>query len=150
MVPKSSIDAFLAQRKLAVVGVSRDSKKFSNAAYRVLKDRGYTVYAVNPYAERVEGDRCYPAVKDLPEQVGGALVMLPPEKTEQVLPEIAKAGIKNVWIQQLSETAKAIEFCREQGINVVHGECIIMFAEPVAFPHRMHRWGKKLFGKLPA
>lgn len=149
MVTKSSIDAFLTQRKLAVIGVSRDEKEFSHTAYRILKDRGYTVYPVNPYAERVEGDRCYPTVKALPEQVGGALVMLSPEKTENVLPEIAQAGIKNVWIQQRSETAKAIDFCLECGINVVHGECIIMFSEPVAFPHRMHRWGKKVFGKLP-
>jgi len=75
---RKSIDDFLLQKKLAVIGVSRNTKQFANLAYRLLKERGYIVYPINPYMERVANDRCYPNIKELPEQVGGALVMLPP------------------------------------------------------------------------
>lgn len=149
MVSRKSIDDFLAQKKIAVIGVSRDAKQIANSAYRMLKQRGYIIYPVNPYAERVENDRCYPHIKALPEQVEAALVMLPPSKTELVLQEIADAGIKYVWLQQQSETAHAIQFCRDHNITVVHGECILMFLEPLGVPHRIHRWIKKVTGTLP-
>jgi predicted CoA-binding protein len=149
MVTQAAIQQFLAQKKIAVIGVSRSTKEFANSAYRMLKSRGYSVFPVNPFTERVEGDRCYTSVKALPEKVDGALVMLPPEKTESVVPEIVAAGIRNIWIQQKSESERAVQYCVDHNINVVHNECIIMFAEPVGFPHRLHRWIKKLTGKLP-
>jgi len=149
MITKTVIDDFLSQKKLAVIGVSRNTKQFANSAYRLLKDRGYTVYAINPYLERIEKERCYPNIKSLPEQVGGVLVMLPPEKTMQVLPEIIDVGIKHIWLQQQTESPQAIQFCKDRNINVVYGECIMMFAEPLGFPHRFHRWVKKVTGALP-
>ena len=148
-VRRQTIEAFLSQNKIAVVGVSRDNKQFANAAYRLLKERGHIVYPINPYAERVENDRCFANIKSLPEPVDGVLIMLPPEKTMQVLPELAEAGIKHVWLQQQTESPQAIQFCLDHQMNVVYGECIMMFTEPLAFPHRLHRWGKKVFGSLP-
>jgi uncharacterized protein len=149
MVLQTSIANFFSQNKIAIIGVSRDSRQFSCSAYRLLKKRGFTVYPVNPYAERVESDRCYPDLKSLPEKVGGVLVMLPPEKTMKVLPEIADAGIRNVWLQQRTESPQAIQFCRDHNIDVVYGECIMMFSEPAGFPHSLHRWLKKVTGSLP-
>jgi uncharacterized protein len=149
MVDRKSIEEFLSQKKLAVIGVSRDTKQFANAAFRLLKERGYTVYPINPYVERVENDRCYPNIKSLSEHVGGALVLLPPEKTMKVLTDIAEVGIKHVWLQQQTESPQAIQFCRDHRINVVYGECIIMFTEPLEFPHRLHRWVKKVTRTLP-
>jgi uncharacterized protein len=146
---KSAIESFLAQRKLAVVGVSRGTKQFANSAYRLLKMRGYTVYPVNPNTVQAEGDRCFPDVASLPEKVEGVIFFLPPEKTMKVLPEIVKAGIQHVWLQQQTESPQAIQFCLDHGIEVVYGECILMFVEPVNFPHRMHRWVKKVTGALP-
>jgi predicted CoA-binding protein len=115
----------------------------------LLKKRGYIVYPINPYAECVENDHCYSNIRSLPEIVGGILIMLPPEKTMQVLPEIAEAGIKHVWLQQQTESPQTIQFCLDHNMNVVYGECIMMFAEPLTFPHRLHRWGKKVIGTLP-
>ena len=148
-VTKAVIDDFLAQKKLAIIGVSRNTKEFANLAYRMLKTRGYTVYPVNPFTEIAEGDKCYSKIKSLPEKVDGALVMLPPEKTLQVLPEIAEAGIGHVWLQQHTESPQALQFCADHKINVVYGECIMMFSEPLEFPHKLHRWGLKVFGLLP-
>jgi predicted CoA-binding protein len=149
MVSRESIQDFLAQKKLAVIGVSRDAEQFSHRAYDFLKTNGFKAYPVNPNAEKIENDKCYPNVKSLPEKVDRALILLPPEKTKEVLLEIADAGIKNIWLQQQTESPQAIQFCKDRGINVVYGQCIFMFAEPVAFFHRAHRWIKKATRTLP-
>jgi uncharacterized protein len=149
MVSQKSIQDFIAQKKLAVVGVSRDTKEFSYQAYNLLKTHGYEVFPVNPNTDKIGDDKCYPDVKSLPERVNGALMMLPPEKTVQVLPDIAEAGIKFVWLRQRTESPQALQFCTVHNINVVYGQCIMMFTEPVSFFHRFHRWGKKVAGNLP-
>lgn len=148
-VSKSSIDNFLAQKRVAVVGVSRNPQEFANTAYRFLKTHGYTVFPVNPFAERIEGDRCYPNVTALPERIDAALIILPSEKVMDVLPAIIETGVKHIWLQQGIKSDQAVKLCIEHQVNVIYGECILMFAEPVGFPHRFHAWGKKLFGQYP-
>jgi predicted CoA-binding protein len=149
MSSKSAVDDFVAQRNLAVVGVSRQGKKFGNYALRELKQRGYRVFPVHPLAEAIEGDRCYPNFRELPEPVGGVLVVVPPAQTPQVVRDAAAAGIKRVWMQQGAASPEAIQFCQENGLSEVHGECILMFAQPVKSFHNLHRWVWRLLGKLP-
>jgi uncharacterized protein len=149
MTSKPAVDDFLAQRTLAVVGVSRQGKKFGNYAFRELKVRGYRVFPVHPLAEAIEGDRCYPSLGQLPEPVGGVVVVVPPAQTGQVVRDAASAGIQRVWMQQGAASPEAIQFCRENGISEVHGECILMFAQPVKSFHNVHRWVWRLLGKLP-
>ena len=149
MQSKATIDDFISQRRLAVVGVSRTGKKFGNAALRELRAKGYTLFPVHPEAQTVEGERCYRNLGALPQPVDGVFVSVPPAQTEQVVREAAAAGIHRVWMQQGAESPAAIKFCAENGISAVHGECILMFAEPAAWFHRAHRWVWKLLGKLP-
>jgi len=149
MTSKAAVDDFLAQRTLAVVGVSRSGKRYGNMAYKELKAKGYRLFAVHPSAEQIGGERCYPSLEALPEPVGGLLVVVPPAQAERVVREAAAAGIRRVWLQQGAESEDSIRFCQGKGISVVHGECILMFAEPAAFYHRMHRWVRRLLGKLP-
>jgi hypothetical protein len=149
MTTKVVVEDFIAQRTLAVVGVSRAGKKFGNMAYKDLKAKGYRLFPINPNAEVIEGDRCYPNLKSLPEPVGGVLIVVPPPETERVVREAAAAGIRRVWMQQGAESEAAIRFCQEHGLSVVHGECILMFAQPVVSYHRFHQWVWKLLGKLP-
>jgi uncharacterized protein len=149
MITKAVVDDFLTQRTLAVVGASRDPKKFGNMVYKDLRAKGYRVFPVNPNADAIEGDRCYPSLSALPEPVGGVLVVVPPAETERVTREAAQAGIRRVWMQQGAESEAAIRFCEANGIAAVHGECILMFARPLAFFHRPHRWVWGLLGKLP-
>jgi uncharacterized protein len=146
---KAAVENFIGQHKLAVVGVSRDTKKFGNMAYKALKEKGYQVYPINRNVEAVEGDRCFADLSALPEKVDGVLIVVPPAETEKVVREADAAGIKNVWMQQGAESDEAIRYCREHGLNEVHGECIMMFAAPVTSFHRWHRGAWKLFGKLP-
>ncbi len=149
MNTKAAVDDFLAQRSLAVVGVSRSGKKFGNMAYRELKGKGYQLFPIHPEAEVLEGDKCYARLSALPERSGGVLVIVPPTQTEQVVRDAAAAKIPRVWMQQGAESEEAIRFCEEHGISVVAGECILMFAEPLRFYHKPHRWVWKLLGKLP-
>lgn len=149
MTSKAAVDDFVAQRALAVVGVSRSGKKFGNAIYRELKAKGYRVFAVHPQAPEVEGERAYPSLTALPGAVGGVVICVPPAQAEQVVHDAAGAGIRRVWLQQGAESEAAVRFCQEQGLSVVAGECIMMSVAPVAFPHSMHRWVWRLLGKLP-
>jgi len=149
MTPKSAVVDFVAQRKLALVGISRGGKKFGNFAYKSLREKGYQVFPVNPHAENIAGERCFPNLRALPEAVGGVLISVPPSQTEQVVRDAAAAGIRRIWLQQGSESQEAIRFCAENGLTVVHGECILMFAEPVVSFHRWHRWLWNVLGRLP-
>ena len=149
MTSKAAVADFVSQRKLAVVGVSRKKMKFGNLAFRELKRKGYKLFPVHPHAEQLEGERCYASLAALPEPVDGVLVIVPPAQAEQVVREAAAAGIRRVWLQQGAGSPAAIRFCEENGISVVHGECILMFAEPAAWYHRAHRWVWGLLGKLP-
>jgi predicted CoA-binding protein len=149
MTSRAAVEGFLAQSDLAVVGVSRSGKKFGNMVYRELRAKGYHLVPIHPEADELEGDKCYATFQILPTPVGGVVIIVPPEQTEQVVREAAAANIKRVWMQQGAESAEAISFCSDNGIEVVHGECILMFAEPSKFYHRLHRWVWKLSGKLP-
>lgn len=148
-VSKQTVEEFIAQPVLAVVGVSRNGQKFGNLAYRELKQRGYKLYPIHPVAETIEGDKAYASLKRLPEAVGGALIVLPAEQTEKVVQEAAEAGIHKVWIQQGAESEAAIRFCEENGIAAVHGHCIMMFMKNAAWYHGIHRWVLGVTGQLP-
>jgi predicted CoA-binding protein len=149
MVTKKIIDDFLSHQKLAVVGVSRKRGKFGNAVHSDLTKKGYQVYPVNPHLEIFEGQPCYPSLTALPETISGVVVVVPPAQTEKVVHNAAEAGIRRIWMQLGAESPSAISFCEENGISVVHGECILMHAEPVKSIHGIHRWLWKLLGKLP-
>lgn len=149
MTSQKSVQEFLSQKKLAVVGVSHTGKKFSNIVYKELKSKGYQVFPVNPKADNILGEHCYPNLHAIPEKVSGVLVITKPTETERIVREANSLGIKHTWIQQGAESNEAIRFCKENNINVIYGECILMFAEPTAFFHRLHKWVWGVFGKLP-
>jgi predicted CoA-binding protein len=150
MTSKILVDEFLAQKKIAVVGVSRKKTKFGNAIYKELKQKGYKVFPVNPNMQSFEGDNCYPDLLSLPEKVDAVVINVPPVQTEKVVKEAKEAGINKVWLQQGSQSEAAIKFCEENGIDYVSNECILMFAQPSAFIHRAHKWVWGVLGKLPA
>lgn len=149
MTRSEAISDFLAQRKLAVAGVSRNHHKFGFSVYGALKAKGYHVLPVNPHAETIGGEQVYKSLEALPEKVDGVVVVVSPLHAQQVVREAFEAGIRRVWMQQGSESSGAVSFCEEHGMSVVYGKCILMFAEPVASFHKMHRWLWKVTGKLP-
>jgi predicted CoA-binding protein len=148
MTSKAIVEDFVAQKTLAIVGVSRGGQKFGNAAYRELKTKGYKLYPIHPEAKTLEGDPAYKDFASLPEKVGGVVVVVQPAQAETVVRQAAEAGIKRVWMQQGSESEAAIQFCKENGIAEVHGECIMMYGVGTGL-HGFHGKLWKLFGKAP-
>jgi hypothetical protein len=145
MSTRQLISDFLSQRKLALVGVSQNGKKFGNMVWRDLNAKGYQIFPVHRHASAIDGQSCWPSLSALPEAVGGVIVVIPPSETEKLVREVVSAGIPRVWMQQGAQSTAAIRYCEENGIQVVHGECILMYAEPAAFFHRVHRWFRAVF-----
>ncbi len=110
----------------AVVGASRDPKKYGYQVYRDLRSASYRVYPVNPNSNEILGDKCYPSLEALPEKPQVVDLVVPPKVTEQAIKTCKKLGIRNVWMQPGSESESAINFCKENDINVVHGVCVMV------------------------
>ena len=121
------IKAFLDRKNIfAVVGASRDPEKYGYQVYRDLRNAGYRVYCVNPNADEVLGNQCYPSLEVLPVKPDVVDVVVPPKITEQLVKTCKKLGITKVWMQPGSESETAIKFCEENGIDVVHGVCVMV------------------------
>jgi len=146
MTTKADIQDFIAQPKLALIGVSRSGGKFSNATQTELIAKGYTVYAVNRSGGSANGQTIYPSLADLPEPVETALVMVKPEHSAAAARECAAAGVKRIWFQQGADSPEALQVSRERGMRVVSGECILMYAGQAGF-HKFHRFFRELLGR---
>ena len=149
MTSKKLINEFLSEKNIAIVGVSRSGKRFGYTLFKDLKTKGYNVYPVNPNAALIDDEKCYPSLLALRGKVGAAVLVVPPFATKEVVRDAYSAGIYKVWMQLGSESEEAITFCEESGIDVIHNECVLMFAEPAAFFHKAHRWVNGLVGRLP-
>ncbi len=148
-ITQKTIREVLSPEKWALVGVSTAGNKFSNMAYKEISKKGKTLYAVNPKADNIGSVPCYRNLKSLPEAVGTAIVMVPSAQALGVVQDACEAGIHNIWLQQGSDSPEALAFCRGKKLNVVAGECILMFAEPVGTLHKIHRLIWKLIGRYP-
>lgn len=149
MTTKKEVDQFLALKKLAVVGVSLNKQKFGSAAYIDLKSKGYTVYPVHPKLTEFEGAKCYPSLKALPKGVEGAVLVVHPLTSEQIVKDAREAGIKHIWLQQGAESKAAVEYCKKNNMSVITGECIMMFMPNTASFHKFHRFLRGVFGGNP-
>lgn len=148
-----AITEFLAQKRIAVAGVSRTKTEAANAILRKLRDSGYEVFAVNPRATELEGVTCYPDLASLPEGVDAVVVATHPKVAPTVVRECADLGIRHVWMHRSfgagSVSDEAVTFCREHGISVIPGGCPMMFCAPVDVGHRCMRWFLRMTGGLP-
>ena len=141
---KDAASAFLANKRVAVTGVSRTPKDHgSNVVYQRLRDRGYEVFAVNPNADEVEGDRCYHDLRDIPGGVDAVVIGTRPQIAEETMRECAELGIGHVWMHRGpgrgSVSEAAADYGREHGIAVIDGGCPCMFG-PTADPgHKVMR-----------
>ena len=148
---------FLAQKKIAVVGVSDKRDTGCNLTYTKLKENGYQVYAVNPRITTFNGDACYTDLKSIPDKVDAVFILTSPKVTEQVVQQCVELGIKHVWMHCMmgtkpglaagmtSVSQSAVEMCKANGIMVIPGTCPNQFLKP-DFGHSMMRGMWKLFG----
>ena len=135
---------FLASERVAVTGVSRTPKTHgSNTVYRRLRERGYQVFAVNPNADEVEGDRSYKDLASIPGGVDAVVIATRPEFAEQTMRECAQLGIRHVWMHWgsggTSVSAAATHYGRRRGITVIDGGCPLMFGPTADLGHKLMR-----------
>ncbi len=155
-VLEETVKDFLAQRRIAVAGVSRTRKDAAgNLIYRRLRDRGYQVFPINPNAGTVEGDPSYRDLGAIPRGVDGVVIATRPQLTEEIVRQCPAAGVRRVWMHSsmahgASVSATAAEFCRANGITVIAGACPLMFGQTGDFGHKCMRWMMGLTGRLPA
>jgi predicted CoA-binding protein len=121
------VKAFLNKKNIfAVVGASRDPRKYGYQVYKDLRNAGYKVYPVNPNAEEILGDKCYSSLENLPTKPDVVDIVVPPEVAEETVKICKRLGITKVWMQPGSESETAIQFCLEKGIQILYGLCVMV------------------------
>lgn len=151
---KQAAEEFLAQRRIAVTGVSRSPADHgANVVYRRLRERGYEVFAVNPNADEVEGDACFADLKTIPGGVDGVVIGTRPEVAEQTMRQCVELGIGRVWMHrsfgQGSVSDAATAYGRQHGVLVIDGGCPLMFAPAADGAHKVIRTVCTWTGKVP-
>jgi predicted CoA-binding protein len=153
------VQSFLAQKSIAVVGVSEKRETGCNLNYKRFKESGYRVYAVNPHISSYDGAPCYPDLQSIPEKPGAVFLMTNPKVTEQMVQQCVNLRIRHVWMHCLlgtkpglgvaksSVSQAAVELCKANGIAVIPGSCPAQFLKP-DFTHGIMRRLWKAFGFL--
>ena len=151
------VQDFLAQKKIAVVGVSDKRETGCNMAYKRFKENGYQVYPINPRISTYDDTTCYPDLKSIPEKPDAVFILANPKVTDEIVQECVDLGIKNIWMHCMmgtkpglaasmtSVSQEAVEMCKTNGITVIPGSCPNQFLEP-DFAHKMMRSMWRMFG----
>jgi predicted CoA-binding protein len=152
---RDAASTFLANHRIAVTGVSRTPKEHGgNVIYRRLRDRGYEVFAINPFAKELEGDRCYESLHAIPGGVDAVVIATGPAHTVETVRECDELGIRHVWMHRAfgagSVCSEAVVYGREHGMTVIDGGCPLMFAPTSDVGHKVIRTVLQLRRKLPA
>jgi uncharacterized protein len=152
----AKVHDFLAQKRIAVAGVSRNHSHHpaANLIYQRLKTTGHDVFAVNPQMQSFEDDRCYPSLASIPGGVDGVVIVTRPSLTERIVRDCSDAGVHRVWMHQSlakgsSVSPEAVAYCQEHDISVIAGACPMMYGDGVDFGHTCMRWILKFTGGLP-
>ncbi len=132
MTHKEQVQDFLAQKRIAVTGLSRTKDSGAGAIYLKLRENGYQVFPIHPVAEVFHGDHCYPNLSAVPDGVDAVFIMNSPDVTEKIVDEALGLGIKRVWMHNntfagSSASQPAVERCRKANVNVISVGCPLMF-----------------------
>jgi len=152
---KEAASKFLAKKRIAVAGVSRESggSHGGNPVYVRLRDRGYDVYAVNPNADQVEGDDAYPNLGTIPGGVDAVVIATRPEVAPSVMEECINLGINYVWMHRGpgagSVSHEAAEMGRKAGVQVIEGGCPLMYGPTGDVGHKVLRGVLSMVGRIP-
>jgi predicted CoA-binding protein len=139
---------FWTGEKYAVVGVSNKKGKFGNTVFKELRKRGYKVFPVNRVLELFEGQQCYKKLSEIVDQLDGVIIIAGPEGAKKAIRECLNVGVKKVWLYPGSKCDEAINLAKQGGIELIYRACPLLYLEPVKFPHSLHRWIVRVFGKL--
>jgi uncharacterized protein len=153
LIGRNDITEFLAQKRLAMIGVSRKPRHFSRGLFREFKKRGHECVCVNPSAFEIEGTTTYPCIQDITPRVEAAILMVPPTALEEAVHDCAETGVKRIWIVPGKDGKPVklcvLSYCESAGISVIHGVCPHMFLPNNGFPHNLHGFVMRIAGHYP-
>lgn len=141
---REQINQFLATETIALAGVSRDPKKFGNQVFQHLLTHNYALLPIHPEAAEINGINCLKSISEVPETTKAIWIALQKPEVPKALKEALDKGIKNIWIQQFSESPEVIEMAKVSDANIVLGRCIFMYTQPEGF-HKFHETITKIF-----
>ena len=147
MTTMDRIQDFLAQKRLAVAGVSRESKHFSRVVFRELRSRGYDAVPIHPEADEIEGQHCARDFSEIDPPVDAVLFLTKPDVTDTLAGDCIQSGIHHAWVYRASPDA--VRRLEKNGVSVVAGECPLMYLPHSALIHRAHGWVRKITGSYP-
>ena len=115
---------------IAIIGASRDRKKFGNKAIRVYEKKGYKIYPIHPKATEIEGKKVYHSILDVPEKsLDMVSLYLPPEVGLKIIDDIAKKGAKEVWLNPGAESDELIQKGEKLGLTMIAACSIVGVGE---------------------
>ncbi len=143
----SPVREFLASRRLALVGFSRNPKDFSRMLDAELRARGYDVVPVHPDAAEIDGRRAFPRVSAAEPPVEAALVLVPPQAALAVVRDCLDAGVRRIWLHRGagrgSASPEAVALCAGSGVEPVVDLCPLMALPGAGWAHRLHGWWRR-------
>ena len=148
MATLKQIEDFLNSEPIAMVGVSRNPKKFGYTAFRELKEKGMKILPVNPHTAEILGEKVYKDIKSLPDEVKGVIIMTKKDQTAAIIRDAREKGIRQIWIQQMAESKEAFLAAEGSDINLITKECILMHYKPHSI-HKFHAAIRKFFRTFP-
>lgn len=135
-----NISEFLNQKDIAVVGVSRKGNGFGSLTAKLMKQSGYDIFSINKNAGNNNGDRMYNCLSNVPGKIQAVVTVVPPYEAINVINEAVSLDIKYIWMQPGSESNEAKQVCKENGMEFISGNCILMYMQSAGFIHKVHRW----------
>jgi len=153
MTTRAQIDRFLAGHRIGFAGVSTDPKHFSRTVLRELEARGYDVVPIHPTALVIADRTAYRRVYDVPGRLDGVLIMTPRSATAEIIAQCLTAGVTRVWMHRGAGAGAvdhaAATYARSRGIDVIEGECPMMFLPDGEAVHQAHAAIRHAFGHYP-
>lgn len=151
-VPEA-VERFLREKRIAVAGVSRHADVAANAVFKKLRACGYEVFPVNPFAQEIEGESCYPDLASIPGGLGGVIIATHPNVSVEIVRQCRESGVNLIWFHRSFGTGsvsdEALDECRRIGVDPIVGGCPLMFCEPVDLGHKCMKWWLQRSEKVP-
>ena len=143
----SECERFWDSDAYAVVGHQGSKKAFPKITYQALKEQSKTVFPIDAGSGDIDGDKTYPDFSTLPTPVESAILEVPKEETAGWVAKAADAGVKQIWIHQMTDTPEALAEAEKRCLTAITGHCAVMYNKPGLSMHAPHRWIWKLVGK---
>jgi predicted CoA-binding protein len=148
-----NIHDFLDASRVAIAGVSRHAADYSRTVMKEFQRCGYTVFPLNPAAREIGGVPCYARIAEISPKPEAAVLLVPNDQIVEMTQQCIDGGVKHLWFRrpqnESSAYHEAIGAARAAGLNVVAGECPIMFLPGTSWIHRAHKFFRKAAGSYP-